>query len=67
MVFPRRLKAPEGWRTPGRFALFVHRQNSRQRFGLRRPSAAFELEADFPERASQTILHGAGALYNVLL
>jgi hypothetical protein len=67
MICPRRLKAPEDWRTPGRFALFVHRQNSRQRFGLRRPSAAFELEADFPGRTSQTILHDTRKLYNVLL
>jgi hypothetical protein len=38
---PARLpKAPEGWRTPRRFARFVRRQHSRQRLGLRRPSAA---------------------------
>jgi len=35
------LKAPEGRRTPGRFALFGRRRNSRQRFGLRRSTAAF--------------------------
>jgi hypothetical protein len=28
-------KAPEGWRTPKRFALCLHHQNSRPRFGLR--------------------------------
>ena len=35
-----RFKAPEGWRTPRRIALFVRRQNSHQRPGVRRPSAA---------------------------
>ena len=34
-------KAPEGWRTPGRFARFVAHPNSRERPGVRRPSAAF--------------------------
>jgi hypothetical protein len=34
-------KAPEDWRTPKRFALFASRQTTRQRPGLRRPSAAF--------------------------
>jgi hypothetical protein len=38
-------KAPEDWRTPKRFALFMRRQNSRQRFGLRRTSAAFARRA----------------------
>ena len=33
--------APEGWRTPGRFAEFVAHPDSRQRPGVRRPSAAF--------------------------
>jgi len=40
-----RPKAPEGWRTPKRFALCLRRQNSRQRFGLRRSSAAFARHA----------------------
>jgi hypothetical protein len=34
-------KAPGGWRTPRRSAPFVGQWNSRQRPGLRRPSAAF--------------------------
>ena len=34
-------KAPEGWRTPGRFAQFASRRHTRQRFGLRWPSTAF--------------------------
>jgi hypothetical protein len=29
------LKAPEGWRTPGRFAFSMRRRNSGRRFGLR--------------------------------
>jgi hypothetical protein len=35
-----RLKAPEDWRTPGRFALSMCRRDARQRPGVRRPSAA---------------------------
>jgi hypothetical protein len=34
-------KAPEGWRSPRRFAYFKNHLVARQRLGLRRPSAAF--------------------------
>ena len=34
-------KAPEGWRSPRRFAWFGCHRSTRQRLGLRRPSAAF--------------------------
>jgi hypothetical protein len=33
-------KAPEGWRTPRRFARFNERGQSRQRLGVRQPSGA---------------------------
>jgi len=35
-----RPKAPEDWRSPRRFARFASPAGSRQRLGLRRPSAA---------------------------
>ena len=34
-------KAPEGWRTPRRFARFVGQRPTRQRHGVRWPSTAF--------------------------
>ena len=34
-------KAPEGWRTPRRFARFGGHRSTRQRFGVRWPSTAF--------------------------
>jgi hypothetical protein len=37
----RRPKAPEGWRSPRRFAPFERHRQTRQRLGVRRPSAAF--------------------------
>jgi hypothetical protein len=38
-------KAPEGWRSPRRFALVVNREMPRQRLGMRRPSTAFFIAA----------------------
>jgi hypothetical protein len=35
------VKAPEGWRTPKRFAPFASRRRTRQRPGVRRPFSAF--------------------------
>jgi len=37
-------KAPEGWRTPRRFALFKRCRTSRQRLGVRQSSAAFQAQ-----------------------
>jgi len=37
-------KAPEGWRSPRRFANTSGRGQARQRFGVRRPSAAFSIK-----------------------
>ncbi len=39
--FHRPPKAPEGWRTPRRFARFGGHRSTRQRFGVRWPSTAF--------------------------
>ena len=39
-VLPSRRKAPEDWRTPRTLRALGHRRHSRQRLGLRRPSAA---------------------------
>jgi hypothetical protein len=45
-------KAPEGWRTPKRFALFMRRQNSCQRVGLRlAPLARFPMTGLAPKLA----------------
>ena len=41
LIESRPAKAPEGWRTPGRSARSGSRKESRQRPGVRRPSAAF--------------------------
>jgi hypothetical protein len=40
-IVSRPPKAPEGWRTPRRFARFVRHQSTRQRFGVRWPPTAF--------------------------
>jgi len=53
-------KAPEVWRTPRRSALFVSHRHSRQRPGLRRPSAAFSSATpaiETRERQSPERLH----------
>ncbi len=39
-------KAPEGWRSPKRFARFDCHRETRQRLGLRRPSAALSRGAN---------------------
>ena len=45
-------KAPEGWRSPRRFARFGGRRSTRQRLGLRWPSTAFSWRTQIFKRRS---------------
>jgi hypothetical protein len=48
------LKAPEDWRTPGRFARFESKRISRQRRGVRWPSTAFRRTTEeFEQQSNQ--------------